>query len=104
MKGTSDSWDPTTQCSAKAFPNRADEEEIESQTEALRKRLLSGSGNAPKSDKNGQFKPYQVHEQAAAKVEESEKLRRALGISKDYQEGSHWKRQEERLREGLGDK
>lgn len=29
-------------------------------------------------------------------MDESEKLRRALGISKDYEEGSHWKRQEER--------
>ena len=42
-----------------------------------------------------------MHELAAAKIEESEKLRRALGISKDYEEGSHWKRQEERLRESL---
>jgi len=33
---------------------------------------------------------------AKAKIEESEKLRRALGISKDYEEGSHWKKQEER--------
>lgn len=50
------------------------------------------------------MKPHQVHEMAAAKIEESEKLRRALGISKDYEEGGHWNRQEERLREGLGDK
>ncbi|KAL6719654.1 RNA-splicing factor [Lecanora helva] len=81
-----------------------DEEEIELQTEALRKKLSSGSGNTPKSDKKGQFKTHQVHEQAAAKIEESEKLRRALGISKDYEEGSHWKKQEERLRESLGDR
>ena len=27
---------------------------------------------------------------------ESERLRNALGISKDYQEGSHWQRQKER--------
>jgi hypothetical protein len=26
---------------------------------------------------------------------ESERLRNALGISKDYEEGSHWRRQEE---------
>lgn len=37
-----------------------------------------------------------MHELAKAKIEESEKLRRALGISKDYEEGSHWKKQEER--------
>jgi hypothetical protein len=35
-------------------------------------------------------------------MEESEKLRRALGIREDYEEGSHWKKQEERMREGVG--
>lgn len=34
---------------------------------------------------------------ADAKIRESERLRSALRISKDYEEGSHWKRQEERL-------
>ena len=34
---------------------------------------------------------------------ESEKLRKALGIRQDYEEGGHWKKQEERLRDGLGD-
>ena len=82
---------------------RVDEEEIETQTEALRKKLSSPNTNATKTDKKGQYKPHQVHEQAAAKVEESEKLRRALGISKDYEEGSHWKKREERLRQSLGD-
>jgi len=38
---------------------------------------------------------------AKAKIEETEKLRKALGISADYEEGSHWKKQEERLREAL---
>jgi hypothetical protein len=41
---------------------------------------------------------------AAAKIEESEKLRKALGIREDYQEGSHWKRQEERLRDSVLEK
>ena len=40
-----------------------------------------------------------MHELAQAKIQESEKLRRALGISKDYEEGSHWRRQEERVAE-----
>lgn len=40
-----------------------------------------------------------MHELAQAKIQESEKLRRALGISKDYEEGSHWRRQEERAAE-----
>jgi hypothetical protein len=47
-----------------------------------------------------------VHELAKAKIEESEKLRKALGIREDYEEGSHWKKQEERerLRESLPEK
>ena len=40
-----------------------------------------------------------MHDLAKAKIEETEKLRRAFGISKDYEEGSHWKRQEERKKE-----
>ena len=80
-----------------------DEEEIELQTSALRKKLTEG-GEATKSDRRGQFKPHQVHELAEAKIEESEKLRKALGISKDYEEGSHWKKQEERLRESAGER
>lgn len=81
-----------------------DEEEIEIQTTALRQKLSSSSPSDSKSDRKGQFKPHQVHELAQAKIEESEKLRKALGISANYEEGSHWKKQEERLRDGLGDK
>ena len=44
---------------------------------------------------------HQVHEQAEAKIKESERLRKALKISKDYEEGGHWKRQEERLKKSL---
>jgi hypothetical protein len=42
-----------------------------------------------------------VHDLAKAKIEESEKMRRALGIREDYEEGSHWRRQEERLRDAV---
>lgn len=38
---------------------------------------------------------------ADAKIKESERLRKALKISADYEEGGHWKRQEERLRNAL---
>ncbi|KAL8670287.1 MAG: hypothetical protein Q9168_005171 [Polycauliona sp. 1 TL-2023] len=84
----------------------ADEEEIEAQTEALRRKLLSGDddGDQARGD-NGKakkgLKVHQVHELAKAKIEESERLRRALGIREDYEEGAHWKRGEERLREGV---
>ena len=47
------------------------------------------------------MKPHQLHDLAKAKIEETEKLRKALGISADYEEGSHWKKQEERLRDTL---
>lgn len=81
-----------------------DEEDIELQTSALRQRLTSLSSSESKSDRKGQFKPHQVHELAQAKIEESEKLRKALGISANYEEGSHWKKQEERMRDGLSEK
>jgi hypothetical protein len=40
-----------------------------------------------------------VHDLAEAKINETEKIRKAFGISKDYEEGSHWRRQEERKAE-----
>ena len=49
------------------------------------------------------LKAHQVHELAAAKIVESERLRKALGIREDYEEGGHWKEQEERLREGVSE-
>ncbi len=83
---------------------RVDEEEIESQCDELRKKLLAEmeknqdrkGGVGPAQRKS--FKMHQVHELADAKIKESERLRQALKISKDYEEGSHWRRQEERLK------
>ncbi|KAI1397205.1 cwf21-domain-containing protein [Hypoxylon fuscum] len=76
-----------------------DEEEIDKRCDALRKELQE------KMNKGGRdvgprkpLKAHQVHELADAKIKESERLRNALKISKDYEEGSHWRRQEERLR------
>jgi len=54
------------------------------------------SGGAKKG-----YKMHQVHEQAQAKIRETERLRQALKISKDYEEGGHWRRQEERLKKAL---
>ncbi|MCJ1472993.1 RNA-splicing factor [Lambiella insularis] len=79
-----------------------DEEEIEAQTEALRKKLTIEMNGAKTSSRG--LKSHQVHELAAAKIEESEKLRKALGIREDYEEGSHWKKQEERLRDATLEK
>ncbi|KAI1173921.1 pre-mRNA splicing factor CWC21 [Nemania sp. FL0916] len=83
-----------------------EEDEIDRRCDALRIELRekmnnpragTGSGSGPRRG----FKAHQVHEQAEAKIKESERLRNALKISKDYEEGSHWKRQEERLRKAL---
>lgn len=79
-----------------------EEDEIEIRCDKLRKDLTEGKGRDGEI-KKGRLKNHQVHEMAAQKIEESEKLRRALGISKNYEEGGHWRRGEERLREGLKD-
>ncbi|KAK4239995.1 cwf21 domain-containing protein [Achaetomium macrosporum] len=90
-----------------------EEDEIESKCDELRKKLLAEMGkNQEDGDRRGggagvgpaprrTFKMHQIHEQADAKIKESERLRQALKISKDYEEGSHWRRQEERLKKAL---
>lgn len=77
-----------------------DEEEIETQTEALRRKLLAESDKSGAVAKKG-LKMHQVHELAAAKIKQDDRFRSALGISKNYEEGGHWKKQEERLRTAL---
>ncbi|KAJ5936824.1 mRNA splicing factor Cwf21 [Penicillium verhagenii] len=83
------------------------EEEIDARCEVLRQRLVremedsSAGGHRPgpirggrkwDGDGNGKdqrrFKAYQVHELAEAKIEESERLRRALGIREDRETGA----------------
>jgi hypothetical protein len=76
---------------------RVDEEEIELQTEALRKKLLKESERGVGLNRKG-LKMHQVHELAEAKIKQDDRFRSALGISKNYEEGSHWKKQEERLK------
>ena len=76
--------------------DRLDEDAIDDQCDALRKKLESEQARNGGGPSARGLKSHQVHELAKAKIEESEKLRRALGISKDYEEGSHWRRQEER--------
>ncbi|KAH7377971.1 cwf21 domain-containing protein [Cadophora sp. MPI-SDFR-AT-0126] len=74
-----------------------DEDEIEEQTDALRKKLLKEGERGGGSAKKG-LKMHQVHELAEAKIKQDNRFRSALGISKNYEEGSHWKKQEERLK------
>ncbi|KIV98940.1 uncharacterized protein PV09_09326 [Verruconis gallopava] len=82
-----------------------DEDEIDDRCNALRQRLEEESERekSKNTDARG-LKSHQVHDLAKAKIEETERLRRALGIREDYEEGGHWKRQEERLRETLAEK
>jgi hypothetical protein len=79
-----------------------DEDEIDDQCEALRRKLnqerIDGKDQGPNTKR---YKSHQVHDLAKAKLEESERLRKALGISEDYEEGSHWRKQEERMRDSL---
>ena len=79
-----------------------DEDDIEDQVNALRKKLEAEDEKSKNKETDARgLKPHQVHDLAKAKIEETEKLRKALGISADYEEGSHWKKQEERLRDAL---
>jgi hypothetical protein len=80
--------------------NSVGEEEIDSRCDALRKELRAKTNN-PGSTPKRSLKSHQVHELADAKIKESERLRNALKISKDYEEGGHWKRQEERLQKAI---
>ncbi|KAK0623001.1 cwf21 domain-containing protein, partial [Immersiella caudata] len=74
-----------------------DEEDIDAQCDTLRKKLLADMNRNPGGGPRRNLKAHQVHELADAKLRESERLRQALKISKDYEEGSHWRKQEERL-------
>lgn len=77
-----------------------DEEEIEEQTNALRKKLIRESEKSRGPGSKG-LKMHQVHELAEAKIKQDDRFRSALGISKNYEEGSHWKKQEEKLRANM---
>ncbi|KAM4068119.1 hypothetical protein HRG_009595 [Hirsutella rhossiliensis] len=79
-----------------------DEDEIERRCDELRQKLSAESKSGDKGGASRRtFKEHQVHEMADAKIQESERLRKALKISSNYEEGSHWKKQEERLRGAL---
>lgn len=83
-------------------PASIDEDEIDDRCEALRRKLEQERKDGKELGPNAKrLKSHQVHDLAKAKLEESERLRKALGISEDYEEGSHWRKQEERMRESL---
>lgn len=82
------------------FHDRVSDGEIDERCDDLRKQLLAKQ----KAGKNvggpaKAFKQHQVHQMADAKIKESERLRRALGIKANYEEGDHWKRQQEKKEE-----
>jgi len=73
-----------------------DEDEIDDRCDELRKKLQADRKKGGSTRR--EFKTHEVHNMADAKMKESERLRNALKISKDYTEGDHWRRQEERQR------
>lgn len=98
------------------------EDEIDRQCDALRKELLEKMNRpqpnnnhiqsrrgplppplGPDAARSRNIKMHQVHELADAKIKQDARFRNALRISKDYKEGGHWKRQEERLRKAEQD-
>ena len=87
---------------SRLMPCSVDEDEIDDQCEALRRKLDQERKDGKELGPNAKrLKAHQVHDLAKAKLEESERLRKALGISADYEEGSHWRKQEERMRDSL---
>ncbi|KAL5360860.1 hypothetical protein BJX96DRAFT_76006 [Aspergillus floccosus] len=83
------------------------EEEIEERCAALRERLLKemeeddgrkAAAGRQQPRERRQFKAHQVHELAEAKIEESERLRRALGIREDRETGEISGGRRERVR------
>lgn len=92
-------FDRTLRADISSLYFSVDEDSIDDQCDALRKKLAAEQARNGGGPSARGLKSHQVHELAKAKIEESERLRRALGISKDYEEGSHWRRQEERAAE-----
>ncbi|KAJ1337466.1 cwf21 domain-containing protein [Microdochium nivale] len=100
-----------------------DEDEIDRQCDALRKELIDKMNRpqpnnnhnqnrrgplplplgGPDAARSRNLKMHQVHELADAKIKQDARFRNALRISKDYKEGGHWKKQEERLRKAEQD-
>lgn len=78
--------------------SRVDEDEIDDRVDALREKLEAEDEENKNNETDARgLKPHQLHDLAKAKMEETEKLRKVLGISADYEEGSHWKKQEEEM-------
>lgn len=66
--------------------------DMEDETEGFKKPSSSSSSSSAHAKTGGrrQFKSYQVHELAEAKIEESERLRKALGIKEDWEREREW--------------
>lgn len=79
-----------------------DEDEIDKQCDELRERLLKEAEAGKSSGRGKNLKMHQVHELAEAKIQESERLRKALGI-KEGREGLTWEEKREQ-KEGAREK
>jgi hypothetical protein len=95
--------------------NRLDEDEIEEKVAKLRKdlttRMPSGQdvksyifqSSCARNLTTYRLKPHQIHDLAAAKEKEMEKVRRAFGIRDDYVEGDAFKQMKERVPEHVAE-
>jgi len=72
------------------------EEEIEEEVAKLRTELTS---RTPAGQDVRSLKPHQIHDLAAAKEKEMERVRRAFGIRDNYIEGDAFKQMKERVAE-----
>lgn len=79
-----------------------EEDEIEKQCDELREKLTKEAESGKGLGRGKNLKMHQVHELAEAKIQESEKLRKALGI-KEGREGMAWEEKREQ-REGAQSK
>lgn len=75
---------------------RVDEDEIDDRCDKLRQKLQEQQKKRRGGPARREFKAHEVHGIADAKARESERLRNALKISRNYQEGDHWRKQDER--------
>ncbi|GAA6050177.1 hypothetical protein JCM3770_000439 [Rhodotorula araucariae] len=76
------------------------QDEIDSQVDALRQRLLAAAAPAAPAQGAAAIKPHERHQLAAAKQAEDERMRRAFGIRADHTEGAAFDRDlQQRLKE-----
>lgn len=86
--------------------NDDEREEIEQKYAKFVKKLEDEEKKAAKGSREAgapklQFKGHEVHKMADAKEKEMDRMGKAFNMPSNYEEGSHWRRQEERTKRAL---